>query len=131
MSVARTIVLALCASLAAPGAASHAAPPTAAQLAKDRADAADKAFHLASTGHRAGTVAPEAVYAWSVRWLGAALEAAPKTARQAFADHLARMIDLEAAVQKMNAAGAASALDLGAAAYYRLEAELWSTRGRR
>jgi hypothetical protein len=131
MSVARTIALALCASLAAPGAVSLAAPPTAAQLAKDRADAADTAFHLASAGHRAGTVPLEVVYAWSVRWLAASLETAPKTAKQAFADHLARMTDLETAVQKMFTSGTATALDYGAAAYYRIEAELWSARGRR
>jgi hypothetical protein len=131
MSVARTIVLALCASLAAPGAASHAAPPTAAQLAKDRADAADKALHLAANGYRAGMVPIEPVYEWSARWLGASLDAAPRAARQAFADHLARMTDLEAEVQKMFTAGRATALDQSAAAYYHLEAELWSARGRR
>lgn len=130
MSIARTIVLALCASLAAPHAASEAAP-TVAELAKDRVAAAERAFRTTSTAHRAGRAATEAVYAWSVRWLDAALEAAPKAAKQALADHAKRMVDLEAEVQKMAAAGIAGSLDADAAAYFRLEAELWAARGKR
>jgi hypothetical protein len=130
MSIARTIVLALCASIAAPSSPSEAAPAVA-QLAKDRAAAAEKAFQAAAAAHRAGRAAIEAVYAWSVRWLDAAIDKAPKAARPALADHLKRMADLEAEVQKMSAAGTASSLDANAAAaYYRIEAELGSARGR-
>jgi hypothetical protein len=130
MSIARTIALVLCASIAAPSSASEAAP-TAAELAKDRAAAAEKAFRAAAAAHRAGRAPVEAVYAWSVRWLDARLGAAPKAARQALADHGKRMADLEAEVQKMAAAGRAGSLDADAAAYYRIEAEQWSARGKR
>jgi urease accessory protein UreF len=130
MSIARTIVLALCASLAAPSAASEAAPK-AAELAKARAAAAEKAFRAAAAAHQVGRVVVEVVYAWSVRWLAASIEAAPKAARQALADHQQRMADLEAEVKKMFTAGAATAFDVDAAGYYRIEAELWSARGRR
>ncbi len=130
MTLARTIVLALCASIAAPSSSSEAAP-TIAELARDRAAAAEKAFRAASAGHRAGRTVIEAVYAWSVRWLDAAIDAAPKAARQALADHRTRMTDLDAEAQRMAAAGTASSLDADAAAYYRIEAELWAARGKR
>jgi hypothetical protein len=130
MSIARTIALALCATLAAPRPAAEAAP-TAAELAKDRAAAAERAFRSISAAQRSGAAATEAVCAWSVRWLDAAIEAAPRTARQALADHLKRMTDLEAEVQKMFGSGTARALDVETAAYYRLEAELWVARGKR
>ncbi len=130
MTLARTIVLALCASIAAPSSTSEAAP-SAAELAKDRAAAAERAFRTIAAGHRTGRATVEAVYTWSVRWLDAAIETAPKALKQALADHLKRMTDLEAEVQRMAAAGAAGSLDGDAAAYYRVEAELWSVRGKR
>jgi hypothetical protein len=129
MSIARTIVLALCATLAAPGAASAA--PTVAELAKDRVAAAEKAFQAASAAHRAGRTTVDAVYVWSVRWLDATLDASPRTAKQGLADHARRMTELEAEVQRMAAAGTASKADADAAAYYRIEATLWSTRGKK
>src|SRR5687767_9545546 len=116
MTIARTIVLALCASIAAPSSTSEAAP-AAAELAKDRVAAAEKAFRPESTLHRASRVAVEAAYAWSVRWLDAALDASPRAAKQALADHLKRMIDLEAEVQKLAASGSAPSSDADAAAY--------------
>jgi hypothetical protein len=131
MSVARTIVLALCASIAVPSSTSEAAPPTPTELMKERAAVAEKAFRTVSAQHLVGRVTIEAVYLWSVRWLDAALEATPKTARQALADHLKRMADLEAEAQKMFKAGTASSLDTDASYYFRIEAELWSARGKR
>lgn len=132
MSIVRTIVLALGAIIAAPSAATEAeAAPPVAELAKDRAAAAAKAFRATSAAHRSGRAPVEAVYAWSVRWLDAAIDAAPKAARQALAEHRKRMAELEAEVQKMAAAGAAGPLDADAAAYYRIEAELWAARGKR
>jgi hypothetical protein len=131
MSVARTIALALCASIAVPSSASRAAPPTPAELAKDRAAVAEKAFRTALALHGASRIPLEDVYLWSVRWLDAAIDAAPRAAKQALADHVQRMVDLEAAVQKMAKAGTASGLDTDAAYYYRIEAQLWSARGKR
>lgn len=130
MPLARTIILALCACIAAPSSMSEAAP-SAAELAKDRVAAAERAFRSVATGHRAGRATAEAVYMWSARWLEAALETTPKAAKQTLADHLKRMTDLEAEVQKMAAAGIAGSLEADAAAYYRIEAELWSARGKR
>lgn len=129
-SIARTSALALCASLAAPLSVSEAAP-TVAELAKDRVAAAERAYRTTAAGHRAGRAQVEAVYAWSVRWLDAALDAAPKAGKQALADHAKRMADLDAEVQKMAAAGTAGPLEADAAAYFRIEAELWSARGKR
>jgi urease accessory protein UreF len=122
-------VFALCATLAATAATGHAAP-TAAALAKDRAAAAEKAFRSATAMHAVGRGTVDTVYAWSLRWLAAALETAPRAAKQALADHQKRMTDLEATVQKMFAAGTASSLDADGAAYFRIEADLWATRGK-
>jgi len=131
MSVARTIVLALCASLAAPSSTVEAAPPTPAELMKERVAVAEKAFRTASAQHQAGMTAIETVYLWSVRWLDAAIEASPKAAKQALADHLKRMADLEAEAQKMFKSGTVNSLGTDSAYYYRIEAELWSARGKR
>ena len=130
MTAARTIVLALWVTLAAPSGESRAAP-TAAELAKDRVAAAEKAFRSAAAAHGVGRITAEAVYAWSLRWLEAALDAAPRAAKQALADHQKRMMDLEAVVQKMFATGTASGIDADGAAYYRIEAGLWAARGKR
>ncbi|HWU90039.1 MAG TPA: hypothetical protein VN253_22405, partial [Kofleriaceae bacterium] len=100
-------------------------------LAKDRAAAAEKAYRASVAQHQVGRITLDSVYTWSVRWLEAELAVAPKTAKQALADHQKRMQDLEAAVQKMVAAGAASSLDADAAAYYRIEADLWAARAKR
>ena len=131
MKLARPLVLAISLLLAAGSVpASHAAPSVA-DLTKDRAAAAEKAYRNSLTLHQVGRTTVDAIYAWSVRWLDAAVDVAPKGVKQALADHLKRMQDLEAAVQKLAATGQASTLDADAAAYYRIEAELWSARGKR
>jgi hypothetical protein len=130
----RIAAFALCATLAGPASTSNAAP-TAAELAKDRAAAAEKAFRSATALHAAGRATTETVDAWSLRWLDATLdaapEAAPEAAKPALADHQKRMADLEATVKKMFATGTASKLDADSAAYFRREADLWVTRGKR
>lgn len=133
MLSARALALSLCATFAAAAAlpAPAAAAPTAAELAKDRLAAAEKTFRSAAVSHKAGRAPLETVHAWSVRWLEAALDAAPKTAKQALADHAKRMAELDSEVQKMTAAGTASSLDADAAGYFRIEAELWAARGKR
>jgi hypothetical protein len=129
MSLARAIVLALGATLATPSAARAA--PTVAELAKDRVAAAEKAYQGAAAAHRGGRATVEAVHAWSVRWLDASLDASPRTAKQALADHARRMTELEAEVQRMVGAGTAASSDADAAAFFRIEAALWSARGKR
>jgi hypothetical protein len=130
MSIARTIALALFATLAVPAPASEAAP-TVAELTKDRAAAAERAYRLVSTSLRSGIATTEAACVWSVRWLDAALESTPKAAKQLLADHQKRMTDLEAEVQKLVASGQMRTLDAETVAYFRIEAELWSARGKR
>ncbi|TNF32297.1 MAG: hypothetical protein EP329_10735 [Deltaproteobacteria bacterium] len=90
-------------------------------LAAERLTAASDAFAAAKADYDVGRGAIEAVHTWSVRWL----DAEPKrpTARK---DHLARMRALEAAAQEKVQAGLAPALDAKAAAYFRVEAELWA-----
>jgi hypothetical protein len=133
----RLALFALCATFAtfAVLASPADAAPTAAELAKDRVAAAEKAFRSATAMYAAGRATTETVYAWSLRWLDAtldaALDAAPEAAKQPLADHQKRMADLEATVKKMFATGTASKLDADSAAYFRREADLWVTRGKR
>lgn len=130
MSISRALALALCATLAVPAPASEAAP-TVADSSKDRAATAERVYRLVSTSLRSGIATTEAACVWSVRWLDAALEATPKGAKQLLADHLKRMTDLESEVQKLVASGQLRTLDAETVAYFRIEAELWSARGKR
>lgn len=125
MNLARVIVLALCAT-----SATAIAAPKAAQLAKDRVAVAEKVYTHATAMMKSGRGTVEGVYLWSVRWLGADLDAA-RPAKQAFADHAARMTELDTEATKAKGAGAVSAGDAEAATYFRIEAELWQARGKR
>jgi hypothetical protein len=90
---------------------------------KVRSDAAQKAYALHKAQLDAGTSKPENVYLWSTRWADA------EGAKAAAVDqHLDRMKQLEAAVDKAFKAGVATAADMAAANYYRAEAEAWSAR---
>jgi len=106
------------------------AGPSVAQLAKDRAAAAEKAFTSAETARAAGAGSVEMVGEWSVRWLEAAIAAGTRT-KPALADHLARMTKLEAEVGNAVKAGTARASDAQAAEYFRIEAAYWVARGRK
>jgi hypothetical protein len=96
-------------------------------LARARSDAAKAAFDAFKAAHAAGTGALDPVYLWSLRWLAAEQEAGVAKTK-ALADHLARMTALAAAVKAKEQSGLAPRTDALAAAYYRLEAELWSSR---
>lgn len=131
MSVARTMVLALCASIAVPSSTSSAAPPTAAELVKERAAVAEKAYRTSLALYKAAQLTVDQVCAWSTRWLDAAIEVDPKAIKQALMDHLQRMTDLEAEVQKMFKQGLVNGLATDSIYYFRVEAQLWVTRGKR
>lgn len=107
-----------------------AAAPDAKQLAKDRVTAAEKVFTGTINLLKSGRVGVESAYTWSVRWLDAEL-ANGKAAKTALADHLARMTAVEADLAKAVHAGVANTTDGDAAAYFKLEAELWVVRGKR
>jgi hypothetical protein len=107
-----------------------AAAPDAKQLAKDRVTAAEKVFTGTVQLMKAGRATVESAYGWSVRWLEAELSNG-KAAKPALADHLARMTTLAADVTKAFQAGTAGATEQDAANYFKLEAELWSLRGKR
>jgi hypothetical protein len=125
MNLARVIVLVLCAT-----AAPVLAAPSATQLAKDRAAAAEKVYRNASAMLKTGRGTVEGVYQWSVRWLDADRDSA-KPVKPALAAHLARMQELETELVKARDAGTATTGDADAATYFRLEAEGWQARGRR
>jgi hypothetical protein len=124
----RLIVLAVCASLATPVA--RAETPVA-QLVKDRADAAERVFQHVVTAWKTQREKIEVVYTWSVRWLDAMVDRDPRARKQAFADHLARMQDIETEASKLQTAGTVTVLEAVAATYYRIDAELWAARGKR
>jgi hypothetical protein len=131
MKLAGPLVLAASLLLAPIAVPSSEAAPSVADLVKDRVAAAEKVYTTSLVMFKSGRATADAVHTWSVRWLDAALDAAPKNAKQAIADHQKRMQDFEAEVQKAFAAGVVSSLDRDAAAYFRIEAELWSARGKR
>jgi hypothetical protein len=106
------------------------AAPDANQLAKDKVTAAEQVYQGTLAGLKTGRAVAESVYTWSVRWLDAEL-ATGKAAKQAFADHLARMTSLEADLAKSVQTGQAAPTEHAAATYFKLEAELWTVRNRR
>jgi hypothetical protein len=108
-----------------------AAGPSIADLQKDRATTAEKAYKTSVNLHQVGRVTTETIYLWSARWLDADLAATPRNAKQLLADHLKRMQDLEAQTQKLFTSGQVNGLDNDAATYFRLEAEIWVARGKR
>jgi len=128
MSIARLVVLLALACLATPVA--RAETPVA-QLVKDRADAAERVFQHVVTAWKTQREKIEVVYTWSVRWLDAVVDRDARTRKQAFADHLARMQDIESEATKLQTAGTVTVLEAAAASYYRIEAELWVARGKR
>ena len=124
-----SLALVACAALATLTPRAHAAPDRAA-LGRARADAAAKAYTTALTRWAAGKGAAVDEGLWSERWVAAQVDAAPRSVAQAFTDHLARMTDLEASVKQHAKAGLSGPDDVDAAAYYRIEAELWHARGK-
>lgn len=107
-----------------------AAAPDAKQLAKDKVTAAEKVYQGTLAQLKSGRSTAESAYVWSVRWLDAELGSG-KAAKQAFADHVARMTLLEADLAKSVQSGQANPTDHGAAVFFKLEAELWALRNKR
>src|SRR5687767_1257444 len=89
MNLVRVIVLALYAT-----SATAVAAPSVAQLANARVASAKTVYTHTIARLKSGSGTIEAVYLWSVRWLGAELDAR-KPAKRAFADHVTRMTELE------------------------------------
>lgn len=106
------------------------AGPSVAQLAKDRAAAAEKAYKSADSLFKVGRGTIETVAEWSVRWMDAAI-ATGATTKQAFADHAARMLAIEAGALKDVQTGKVSPATLEAATYFRIEADYWAAGGKR
>ena len=111
-------------------ASSAVAAPDAKQLASDRVTAAEKVYTGTLAALKIGRATSEAAYVWSTRWLDAEL-ANGKAAKQALADHLARMTALETELAKSMQAGTASSTDHDATVYFKLEAGVWALRGKR
>ena len=112
------------------GAAQARPDPTA--LARERVEAASRVTALARTAWKTGTQPVELVYTWSVRWLVAQRDQKlpAKAWKQALADHVTRMTELEREVAAAVNAGTATPIDREQASYFRIEAELWQARGK-
>lgn len=106
------------------------AAPDPKQIAKDKVVAAERVYKGTLAGLATGRAVAESAYVWSVRWLDAELANA-KPAKQALADHLARMTSLEAELGKAKTEGKVPAVEHDAATFFKLEAELWVARGKR
>lgn len=114
------LLLALVPASSAPGNAAR-------DLSRARIDAAKAAFDAFKAAHAAGTGALDPVYLFSLRWLAAELEGGAAKSK-AHAEHLARMAALASAVKAREQSGLAPRTDALAAAYYRVEAEVWAGR---
>lgn len=103
-----------------------ALPAVAAPPANERLELAVKAYRLAATGYRAGTVPQDTVVTWSLRvW---ELQKADKLPNAA-ADYVYRMKDLENVANARVKEGRANALEQLNAQYLRVEAEA-ATKGK-
>ena len=97
---------------------------------KELVEAARQAYELRAAGYRARLVPLEDIYAWSRRWLMAEWDlGAPGDGKVNFArDHEARMVELEKSTKQQFNEGIASAAEMRAATYYRIEAGLMLAR---
>ncbi len=98
------------------------APPAAA-----RYDAARKQFDLTWQYYQQNRVDSFQVYVWSRLLLDAKRGVSGRQADQiaAYEEHLDRMQKLEALIIKIRRLGFGRSSDVGASAYYRIEAECW------
>jgi len=103
---------------------SHAA------LAEARLEAARKQYEETWSYYQQARIDSYQVYVWSKLILDCQREMAEKPADRvaAFEGHLARMKRLETLITKVRRIGFGRSYDVGAAQYYRLEAEFWLTR---
>jgi len=112
-------------------AATAFADPSPDQLAKDRADAAAKIYPQAVDRWKVGRATVENPCEWSIRWLDAGLAVPKANTKQALADHVQRMTDLETAAKDAANKGTVPTSDVAIVTYYRTEAQLWAARGHR
>jgi hypothetical protein len=107
------------------------APPTdpgqLTSLGQARLQAAIKQYEETWTYYQQARIDSYQVYVWSKLILDTRRDMAEKPTERAAAleDHLNRMNKLEALVKKVRRLGFGRSYDVGASAYYRLEAEHW------
>jgi hypothetical protein len=96
-------------------------------LAEERLRAAEQQFELIWQYYQQSRVESFDVYVWSRLVLDSRLVlcAKPTDRSTAYEDHLERMRKLETLVKKIRRLGFGRSSDVGAAAYYRIEAEAW------
>ncbi len=96
-------------------------------LAEARYNAALKQFDLTWQYYQQSRVESFDVYAWSRLLLDAKRGVSGRQADQiaAFEEHLDRMQKLETLIKKIRRLGFGRSSDVGASAYFRIEAECW------
>jgi hypothetical protein len=102
-------------------------PTKAETLGKARLEAAMKEYDETWAYFQQARIDSYQVYVWSRIVLDCRREMSPKPAdrRTALEEHLARMKKLESLVLRVRKLGFGLSYDVGASAYYRLEAEHW------
>ena len=101
-------------------------------LAEERLRAAQQQFELIWQFYQQSRVESFDVYVWSRLVLDSrlGLSAKPVDRISAYEDHLERMKKLETLVKKIRRLGFGRSSDVGATAYYRIEAEAWLAEAR-
>ena len=108
-------------------AAPSAEPTKAESLGKARLEAAIKEYDETWAYYQQARIDSYQVYVWSRIILDSRREMSAKAADRlaAIEEHLARMKKLEALIVRVRRLGFGRSYDVGAAQYYRLEAEHW------
>jgi hypothetical protein len=112
---------------ALPAAAPPAQPSKIETLGKARLAAAVKQYEETWAYYKQARIDSYQVYVWSRMVMDCQREMAVKAADRvaAFDEHLTRMKKLEALIARVRTLGFGRSYDVGAAEYYRLEAEHW------
>jgi hypothetical protein len=107
--------------------APSAEPSKAEALGKARLEAAIKQYDETWAYYQQARIDSYQVYVWSRMVLDCRREMAAKAAERlaALEEHLGRMKKLESLISKVRRLGFGRSYDVGAAEYYRLEAEHW------
>lgn len=107
-------------------------PDPHAALAQARHQAALKQYEETWTYYQQARIDSYQVYVWSKLILDCRRDMSEKPAEQlaALEDHLNRMKKLEGLIKKIRRLGFGRSYDVGAAEYYRLEAELWLAKAK-
>jgi hypothetical protein len=107
-----------------------AAPDQRSARSEARYQAALKQYEETWSYYQQARIDSYQVYVWSRLVLDSRVEMAAKPADRvaALQDHLSRMTKLEALIKKVRRLGFGRSYDVGAAEYYRLEAEDWLER---